>query len=421
MHLIFWLSALATVVSSLAAPGIAPLAKRDGEKTYIVPARTLNVKHRYSTINAAAIDMYPEEASLVEKCSGFGNLLVRIRRIRIARRALESTPRALLSVIVDAPECSPTIASLGALRDFRDPVESSQITPSPVHERRDPAPNQDGDTCPGPVYDENGGSGVTIYGIDTGIKVDHACFGGRAKWGKSFVLLEPMEDLHGHGTHTAGTAVGLYYGVAQKAHIVAVKVIGATGIGNNSDVIAGVDYACTEYKNGGYKPSIVTMSLGGPPSEMLDEVIKKCAQMGIQFTVAAGNDNADASNYSPARVPIANTVGAIDYSCKKASFSNFGPTVDIHSFGVNVESAWIGLTNNDTKTISGTSMATPHVAGILAVAIARHGNMDPADLTAVMKANAYKGATGFPSTPRRISPGCGKSIYQRHWHSTTRF
>ncbi|KAF8676187.1 peptidase S8 family [Rhizoctonia solani] len=371
MHLIFWLSALATVVPSLAAPGIAPLAKRDGEKTYIVKIsdrvtqdafisklqsglpRTLNVKHRYSTINAAAIDMYPEEASLVESMQDVEGL----------------EPDHTVSLLVD----------------------------SPVHERRDPAPNQDGGTCPGPVYDENGGSGVTIYGIDTGIKVDHACFGGRAKWGKSFVLLEPMEDLHGHGTHTAGTAVGLYYGVAQKAHIVAVKVIGATGIGNNSDVIAGVDYACTEYKNGGYKPSIVTMSLGGPPSEMLDEVIKKCAHMGIQFTVAAGNDNADASNYSPARIPIANTVGAIDYSCKKASFSNFGPTVDIHSFGVNVESAWIGLTNNDTKTISGTSMATPHVAGILAVAIARHGNMDPADLTAAMKANAYKGATGFPS------------------------
>ncbi|QRV89194.1 cuticle-degrading protease [Ceratobasidium sp. AG-Ba] len=239
-----------------------------------------------------------------------------------------------------------------------------------------------------------GGEGVDIYGIDTGIYTAHSQFGGRAKWGATYGGYA-NQDGNGHGTHTAGTAVGSTYGQASSANIIAVKVLSDSGSGAYSDVISGVNYAYNQFKTTG-RPSIATMSLGGSGYIPLDDAVYAAISGGLHFTIAAGNSNVDASSTSPARVSTANTVGAVDSSNRKASFSNYGPIVDIQAPGVNILSAWIGSTTA-TNTISGTSMATPFVAGILAYAISEYGNKSPADLTADLKSYGRPVITGEPS------------------------
>ncbi|KAG8727755.1 subtilisin-like serine protease, partial [Ceratobasidium sp. 423] len=200
------------------------------------------------------------------------------------------------------------------------------------------------------------GGGVDIYGLDTGILTTHL-FRSR------------------HGTHTAGTAVGSGFGLATAANIIAVKVCSGGGWCAAPDVIAGINFAVTRAASTG-RPSIVTMSLGLEPTTSLDNAVTGAIGRGIRFTIAAGNGNEDASNVSPARVSAANTIGAIDSSNRRASFYHYGPVLDVWALGVNVRSAWIG-SNSAVDTLSGTSMATPHVAGILAVAIGNHGNSSP--------------------------------------------
>ncbi|KAF8694411.1 peptidase, partial [Rhizoctonia solani] len=239
----------------------------------------------------------------------------------------------------------------------------------------------------------NGGEGVVIYGLDTGIYIDHNCFEGRASHGWSaFGVLQT--DDHGHGTHTAGTAIGKGYGIATKAHMVGVKVMNAAGMGQTSDIIKGIDYSCDESKKHA-KPSIITMSIGGGVSDSLDGAVQNCITWGVHFTVAAGNDNKDAKDYSPARAPNANTVGAVDSKNVKAPFSNYGPVLDIQAPGVNIVSAGI-IGPNSSQKASGTSMATPYVAGVLAVAISNHGNMSPEKLSNELKAHAPEVCTGMP-------------------------
>ncbi|KAG9086852.1 subtilisin-like serine protease [Ceratobasidium sp. 370] len=239
-----------------------------------------------------------------------------------------------------------------------------------------------------------GGAGVDVYGIDTGIYTAHECFGGRARWGATYGGYADS-DGNGHGTHTAGTAVGAIYGQAPEANVIAVKVLSDQGSGTYSDVISGVSYAYQSFKASG-RPSIATMSLGGPGNSALDSAIDNAIRGGLHFTVAAGNSNANAAYYSPARVTAANTVGAVDSSNRKAWFSNYGSILDIQALGVNVRSAWIG-SPSATNTISGTSMATPFVAGILAVAIGEYGDKSPADLSADLQSHARAIATGFPA------------------------
>ncbi|KAF8677608.1 peptidase S8 family [Rhizoctonia solani] len=218
------------------------------------------------------------------------------------------------------------------------------------------------------------GGGVDIYGLDTGILTTHSAFGGRASWGATYGNYA-NRDGHGHGTHTAGTAVGSGFGLATAANIIAVKVCSDTGSCAVSDVVAGINYAVSRAASTG-RPSIVTMSLGFSPTTSLDNAVTSAIGRGIHFTVAAGNENQNAANVSPARVAAANTIGAIDSSNRKASFSNYGSALDVWALGVNVRSAWIG-SNSAVNTISGTSMATPQVAGILAVVIGNKGNSSP--------------------------------------------
>ncbi|KDQ08935.1 hypothetical protein BOTBODRAFT_117866, partial [Botryobasidium botryosum FD-172 SS1] len=230
--------------------------------------------------------------------------------------------------------------------------------------------------------------------VDTGIYTAHNSFGGRARWGATFGGYA-NSDGNGHGTHTAGTVGGNGFGPATAANIIAVKVLSDSGSGSNSDVIAGVNWAVSNAASSG-RPTIATLSLGGGAYQPLDDAINSGISRGVHFTVAAGNSNADAINYSPARVANAITVGAVDYNNAKASFSNYGSIVDVHAPGVGVTSAWIGSANAQ-NTISGTSMSTPFVAGVLAVAIGNYGNKSPAALATDLKNNARAVATGFNS------------------------
>ncbi|KAA1471520.1 serine protease [Dentipellis sp. KUC8613] len=244
-------------------------------------------------------------------------------------------------------------------------------------------------------YDSTAGSGVDIYVVDTGIFTTHSDFGGRAKWGATFGGYANA-DGNGHGTHVSGTAAGTRFGVAKAAHLIAVKVLSDQGSGQVSDIVSGLNYVATQAKSSG-RPSIATLSLGGSPSTALDNGISSLVSQGIHVTVAAGNDNQNAANTSPARVAVANTIGASTISDARASFSNFGSVVDIFAPGQDVTSAWIGSTSA-TNTISGTSMATPHVAGLIAYLIGRDGNASPASISSTLKGLGVSGAlSGIPS------------------------
>ncbi|KAF7319968.1 hypothetical protein MKEN_00780700 [Mycena kentingensis (nom. inval.)] len=230
-------------------------------------------------------------------------------------------------------------------------------------------------------YEHNpqGGEGVDVYVVDTGININHVEFEGRASWGKTIPQNDVDEDGNGHGTHCAGTIASRKYGVAKSAHVIAVKVLGSNGSGSMSDVVNGVEFALSsaikkkaaadaELKATGYtahKGSVASMSLGGGKSEALDRAVNAAVDKGLHFAVAAGNDNRDACNYSPAAAEKAVTVGASTVGDARAYFSNFGKCVDIFGPGLNIQSTWIG-SNTASNKISGTSMATPHVAGQLA-------------------------------------------------------
>ncbi|ERS99506.1 subtilisin-like proteinase Spm1 [Sporothrix schenckii ATCC 58251] len=225
------------------------------------------------------------------------------------------------------------------------------------------------------LYAEEGGEGVDAYVIDTGTNVDHVDFDGRAHWGKTIPQGDEDVDGNGHGTHCSGTIAGKKYGVAKKANVYAVKVLKSNGSGTMSDVIAGVEFAAQRHieqvaaakkgKRKGFKGSVANMSLGGGKTTPLDAAVNAAVNAGLHFAVAAGNDNADACNYSPAAAANAVTVGASAIDDSRAYFSNFGKCTDVFAPGLNIQSTWIG-SKTAINTISGTSMASPHVAGLLA-------------------------------------------------------
>ncbi|KAK3330479.1 peptidase S8/S53 domain-containing protein [Apodospora peruviana] len=225
------------------------------------------------------------------------------------------------------------------------------------------------------LYAAEGGEGVDAYVIDTGTNVDHVDFEGRAKWGKTIPQGDADVDGNGHGTHCSGTIAGKKYGVAKKANVYAVKVLRSNGSGTMADVVAGVQWALDAHKEQvkaakdgkrkGFKGSVANMSLGGGKTSALDAAVNAAVKGGIHFAVAAGNDNADACNYSPAAAANPVTVGASGIDDSRAYFSNYGKCTDIFAPGLSILSTWIG-SKYATNTISGTSMASPHICGLLA-------------------------------------------------------
>lgn len=228
------------------------------------------------------------------------------------------------------------------------------------------------------------GSGVRVYVIDTGIRSSHSDFGGRVAPGATAINDgRGTNDCNGHGTHVAGTVGGTRYGVAKAVTLVPVRVLGCNGSGSNSGVIAGVDWVA----NVAQGPSVANMSLGGGVSSALDQAVTNAVNRGITFIVAAGNSNANACNSSPARVPSAITVAATASNDSRSSFSNFGACVNIFAPGTSITSAW-HTSNSAIRTISGTSMAAPHVAGAAAKLLQSNPGASPAAVTNAILSNA---------------------------------
>ncbi|KAG9093085.1 subtilisin-like serine protease [Ceratobasidium sp. 392] len=201
----------------------------------------------------------------------------------------------------------------------------------------------------------NCGAGVDIYSLDSGIYLEHKQFGGRARWGATFGNYSDIDD-NGHGTHTAATAVGKTYGQAPEANIIAIKVLNRKGRGDNSDIIGGINWAYNAFKQGS-RPALVTMSISGIADNAMDEAVKNAIAGGLHFALSASNSDMDVKDRSPARVPTANTVGAVDDNNEKADFSNYGPLIDVQAPGVNILSAWIG-SPDASRRLNGTSMST---------------------------------------------------------------
>ena len=240
------------------------------------------------------------------------------------------------------------------------------------------------------------GSGVTVYVIDTGIRTTHTEYASRVVAGYDFVDNDSNpSDCDGHGTHVAGTAVGSTYGVAKSANVSGVRVLNCYGSGYTSDVVAGMNWVRTNHSSG---DAVVNMSLGGGGSKSIDDAVAALTSANITVVVAAGNSNDDAQYYSPARASTAITVGSTTSTDARSSFSNYGSTVDIFAPGSSILSAWY-TSNTASNTLSGTSMASPHVAGAAAVYLGLNTGSTPAQVAAAL--------TSVSTTDAVTSPGSG--------------
>jgi subtilisin family serine protease len=233
------------------------------------------------------------------------------------------------------------------------------------------------------------GAGVTAYIIDTGIRTSHNEFGGRAQRGYD-AFGGNSEDCNGHGTHVAGTVGGTVYGVAKSVTLVGVRVLDCNGSGSWSGVVAGMDWVA----NVASGPSVANMSLGGGASTAVDDAVTRMYNAGVPVVVAAGNGNwlgqaQNACNYSPARAATAYTVGATTNSDAKTSWSNYGNCVNIFAPGANITAAW-HTSNTATNTISGTSMASPHVAGVAALYLQANPGASPQAVYNALTNNSTK-------------------------------
>ncbi|CAE6483478.1 unnamed protein product [Rhizoctonia solani] len=379
MRTAFIVSALAFVIPALSAPTVIPIAKRAGPvkpDSYIVKFK--DAASQDHALAQLAAKLRSSDSSITHTYSiwpGFaatlkGDTLDYVRRMPEVESVEEDSILSLLEHEVTTPGSVPP-----AIAEYHDALVSRG--------------DDSGASYPGTV--------VTIYGIDTGVYTGHECFGGRATVGKNWIVAESDQDENGHGTHTAGTAACSKYGGAGDANVVALKVLNKQGSGSLSDVMDGVNWAFNDFKNGN-KVAVATMSLGAEDltgmQTSLDQAVKTAIAGGLHFTIAAGNSNMDTNTFTPARVEEANTIGTVDTSKnnQKASFSNWGKLIDVWAPGVNIKSAWIGGPNTE-NTISGTSMATPCVAGIFAMALGKHGQMSPAELSKELKKHASDSVT----------------------------
>ena len=236
---------------------------------------------------------------------------------------------------------------------------------------------------------------VHAYVVDTGVRTTHTDFGGRAESGYDAIDGGPAEDCHGHGTHVAGTIAGTAHGVAKAARIVAVRVLDCGGSGTTETVLAGVDWVAAHAR----KPAVANMSLGGGPDPALDDGVRRAIASGVTFALSAGNglggEPRPACDQSPARVAEALTVSATDREDSRAQWANIGGCVDLFAPGVSIVSAW-NAADDATRTLSGTSMAAPHVTGAAALYLQEHPEATPPEVAAAVVAAATPGAVRDP-------------------------
>jgi subtilisin family serine protease len=251
------------------------------------------------------------------------------------------------------------------------------------------------------TYPGSAGAGVVIYVVDTGLRSDHVEFAGRVAPGFSIINDGiGTGDCDGHGTHVAGTAAGSSFGVAKKATVVPVRVLDCNGSGSLSGVIAGLDWIVENHTTG---PAVANLSLGGGASAMLDLAVNRVVDDGVTVVAAAGNSNSDACSASPGRTPAALTVGATTTSDSRASYSNVGSCLDLFAPGSGIVSSW-NTSSTATATLSGTSMAAPHVAGAAALIAGQNPTWTPAQVSAQVITSATTGVVGAAgaSSPNRM-------------------
>lgn len=255
------------------------------------------------------------------------------------------------------------------------------------------------------TYPSSAGSGVTAYIIDTGVRITHTDFGGRASYGYDAIDGDTSaNDGNGHGTHVAGTVASATYGVAKAAKIVAVRVLDDSGSGTTDQVVAGIDWVTANHVS----PAVANMSLGGDADSVLDEAVANSIASGVTYAVAAGNDNVNASSNSPARVASAITVGSSTSADARSSFSNYGSVLDIFAPGSSITSTY-NTSNSATASLSGTSMASPHVAGAAAVYLGENPGATPAQVATALTSAASSGTltsvgTGSPNLLLQVTP-----------------
>lgn len=253
----------------------------------------------------------------------------------------------------------------------------------------------------------NTGQGVNAYVIDTGILPTHYEFNERA-----FAIYDAVDhegnaiDCNGHGSHVAGTIGGQTFGVAKQVRLFGVRVLNCLGTGTWSDVIDGVNFVTWHYRRPEQAgiPAVANMSLGGASNPAADAAVRNSIRAGVTYVIAAGNGNSDASTYSPAGVPEAITVGATNKLDSRAEFSNYGSTLDLFAPGVSITSAWIGEGNLTFATATGTSMASPHVAGVVALYLQNHRTASPAMVRSTLVGISTEGLVTNPGqeSPNRL-------------------
>ncbi|MFD8093075.1 S8 family peptidase [Streptomyces malaysiensis] len=355
-------------------------------------------------------------AGVPAAASGTGRALVErygARVGRVYRSALNGYAVRASAAQARRLAADPRIASV--TRDGRVSLRWTRAHPpsAPPHGRARPPWGLDRIDQPGRRLDgaytapSGGGRGTTIYVIDSGVRVSHEDFGGRARSGWDFVDDDPVaEDGNGHGTHVAATAAGSRYGVAKKAAIVAVRVLDDRGEGTIAQVLAGMDWVLRHAR----RPAVVNLSLGSASDTPLpewDAAVRTGIAAGLVFTVAAGNQDRPAGSFSPGRVAGALTVGSTDRADRRSGFSNWGPGIDLFAPGDRIVSA-SDASDTATRTLSGTSMAAPHVAGAAALYLAGHHLATPAEVGAALTAGASRGrvrgaGAGSPNRLLRIA------------------
>ncbi|MEV7420147.1 S8 family serine peptidase [Streptomyces sp. NPDC089919] len=385
-----------TLLSAGTAATAAPAAPPEGAVVNAGAPGTVPGSYIVILKESAAKSLSPAGRSVVERYSGT------IRRTYDA--ALNGYAADLTAQQARRLAADPAVAQV--VQDSIVRIDSTQPSPPSwgldrIDRRRKPGAGGNF------VYPTSAGTGVTAYIIDTGISFSHHDFGGRAKSGYDAVDPgTPADDEQGHGTHVAGTVGGTKYGVAKKAKLVAVRVLNANGQGTTAQVIAGIDWVTKH----AVKPAVANMSLGGGVNPALDTAVRNSIAKGIPYAVAAGNENQDASTHSPARVGTALTVGSTQSDDRRSDFSNYGAGVDLFAPGSDITSAawWDDVSET---TLSGTSMATPHVTGAVALYLSTHRTATPAQVSTAIKGNATTGGVwdkGANSPNRMLYTGSTK-------------